>query len=369
MIASVPASDSAPLAEILTANLAALWAVDPRLAIQVDAIPDSETLVLEPTRSGAMTLALTPAEGQLIYLHSKYDPVDEAARQVSRLANDKLEIFLLGLGLGYHPLAVTKQCPEATIWAFEPDVRIIRAALQANDLSDLLLDKKLRIVREPDKSQLFTEWLPHLGSMSVGQDRVDHAPSLQLHPQFFADAKALVEEFLAFGKTTLNTLLINGRRTCENLAQNVAWYVASPGLGRLKNAMRGKPAVIVSAGPSLRKNKHLLPSVVGRACVIAVQTTFQQLIDIGVEPDFVTSLDYHDICTQFFQKIPRHVRTELVAEAKATPKVFALNPGPLSLLGNDFVERLLREMRLDRPKLPAGATVAHLAFYLAQHMG
>jgi hypothetical protein len=210
---------------------------------------------------------------------------------------------------------------------------------------------------------------PHLGAMSVGQDRVEHSPSLQLHPQFFADVKALIEEFLAFGKTTLNTLLINGRRTCENLAQNVAWYVASPGIARLKNAMRGKPAVIVSAGPSLRKNKHLLPEVVGRACVIAVQTTFQQLVDMGVEPHFVTSLDYHDICTQFFQKIPPHVRTELVAEAKATPKIFALNPGPLSLLGNDFIERLLREMRLDRPRLPAGATVAHLAFYLAQHLG
>jgi hypothetical protein len=152
MNVSPNATDSELSADILSANLAALWAVDPQLAAQVDAITDADALVLEPARNHSCTLALRPGDGALIYLHSKYDPADEAARQVSRLAHDKLEIFLLGLGLGYHPLAIARQCPEATVWAFEPDIRIIRAAFEANDLSDVLLDKKLRIVREPAAS-------------------------------------------------------------------------------------------------------------------------------------------------------------------------------------------------------------------------
>jgi hypothetical protein len=119
----------------------------------------------------------------------------------------------------------------------------------------------------------------------------------------------------------------------------------------------------------LRKNKHLLREAQGRAVIVAVQTTLQPLLELGIEPQFVTSLDYHDICTRFFEKLPRTLRTELVAEPKATSKIFSLNPGPLSILGNDFAESLVREMRVGKTKLRSGATVAHLAYYLAEHLG
>jgi hypothetical protein len=59
----------------------------------------------------------------------------------------------------------------------------------------------------------------------------------------------------------------------------------------------------------------------------------------------------------------------LVIEPKATEAVFRLHPGPVTVMGNEFAESLLREMRLDKPALTAGATVAHLAYYLAEHLG
>ncbi len=70
---------------------------------------------------------------------------------------------------------------------------------------------------------------------------------------------------------------------------------------------KNRPAVIVSAGPSLRKNKHLLKGLREQAAIIAVQTTLQPLLEMGVEPHFVTSLDYHEICTRFFEKLPSSI--------------------------------------------------------------
>jgi len=55
----------------------------------------------------------------------------------------------------------------------------------------------------------------------------------------------------------------------------------------------------------------------------------QAMLEMGIEPDFVTSLDYHDICTRFFENLPKTLKTELVAEPKATAAIFGLNPGPL----------------------------------------
>jgi hypothetical protein len=90
---------------------------------------------------------------------------------------------------------------------------------------------------------------------------------------------------------------------------------------------------------------------------------------MGVEPHFVTSLDYHEICTRFFEKLPPTLRTELVAEPKATNAIFSMYPGPVSILGNDYADKLLAEMKPEKEQLPAGATVAHLAYYLAEHLG
>jgi hypothetical protein len=90
---------------------------------------------------------------------------------------------------------------------------------------------------------------------------------------------------------------------------------------------------------------------------------------MGVEPHFVTSLDYHEICTRFFEKLPPTLRTELVAEPKANNAIFPMYPGPVSILGNDYADGLLAEMKGERERLRPGATVAHLAFYLAEHLG
>ena len=105
------------------------------------------------------------------------------------------------------------------------------------------------------------------------------------------------------------------------------------------------------------------------AVLIAVQTTLQPLLEIGCRPHFVTSLDYHEICTRFFEKLPSGIGTELIAEPKTTPRVLEMMTGPVSLIGNDFAEALLRELNLGKTALTSGATVAHLAFYLAEHLG
>jgi hypothetical protein len=44
-------------------------------------------------------------------------------------------------------------------------------------------------------------------------------------------------------------------------------------------------------------------------------------------------------------------------------------PGPVSILGNDYADKLIAEMPVEREGLRAGATVAHLAYYLAEHLG
>jgi hypothetical protein len=353
------------------ANLAALWAVDPRLAAAIEETDDGAAYRTAPSKSGEPTLSVTTSSGREIQLHSRYRPIDEAKQLVDPLKLDEsVGFYVHGLGLGYHVEQLFDRSGEEVILCvFEPDLLMFRAAFESRDYSKLITSGRVLWFWREDKADLFTRLTPHQPLITLGVERVVHPPSQQLRPEFHAQAQAWVSEFEAYARTTVSTLVINSRRTAENVAANLPWYVATPNLSRLHNAYERKPAIIVSAGPSLRKNKHLLAGAQGRAVIIAVQTTLQPLVEMGVEPHFVTSLDYHDICTRFFEKLPPGLRTELVAEPKATPAIFEMNPGPLSILGNEFAETLLSEMKLGKARLPSGATVAHLAYYLAEHLG
>jgi hypothetical protein len=159
--------------------------------------------------------------------------------------------------------------------------------------------------------------------------------------------------------------------------------------------------VLVAAGPSLAKNMHLLHELVENAessankecklnpepqplsprpaVIIAVQTMLKPLLAAGIEPDFVTSLDYNTVSTRFFENLEESGSTghvHLVAEAKANWNVLDVfgvgaggGGGTMSLLHNDFAAKLLRDSFPPRAGLKAGATVAHLSFYLAEFLG
>lgn len=360
--------DDAPL----LANLASLWAADPSLAADIEGLWQQESYPTEPSKSGQPTVSVIAPTGRPIYLHSRHQPIDEANRLIATLddAASKAVFYIHGLGLGYHLDALADAVSsEAIFCVFEPDLLLIRTAMEQRDFSNLLDAGRLLWFTKLNKAELFNRLVPHTAMTSIGTASVDHAPSLQLQPKFHEQMKTWIAEFAAYSRTNINTLILNGRRTAENITRNLGWYVATPDVDRLKDKHKSKPAIVVSAGPSLRKNKHLLKDVQDKAVIVAVQTSLKPLLEMGVEPHFVTSLDYHDICTRFFENLPPNLRTELVAEPKATNKIFDLHPGPLTLIGNEFASGLLRDHAEKKSGLPCGATVAHLAYYLAEHLG
>jgi hypothetical protein len=354
----------------LLANLAALWAVDANLARELEERLDEEPYPTVAARSGDPTVALQVGSNQ-IYLHSRHRPMDEARRLIDSVdLSDKTLIAVHGFGLGYHIEELFRRAStEAVIFVFEPDLKLLHTALAARDYSELIRSRRVFIITRADRSDLMVRIQNHQALACIGFASINHGPSAQFRGEFHRVVAAMLEDVLAYCRTSINTLVLNGRRTCENIAANLSWYIRRGGINDLKGAHAKQPAIIVSAGPSLRKNMHLLKDLRGGAMIIATQTTLQPLLDMGVEPHYVTSLDYHDICTRFFERLPAKMNTTLIAEPKASARVFSLFPGPIRILGNDFADKLLAPMKIGKDRLRAGATVAHLAFYLAEYAG
>lgn len=356
--------------ELFLHNMRALWRHDPALALHVDAVEDEDRLPLEPARCGAWTAKASTSAGPT-YLHSRHDPETEAERFASSVEIEgKYCVVVSGMGLGYHLRALFARLRgDALLICCEPSMPLVATALCCVDLTDLLTSGRFLILSDHDKARLHERLKPHGALIMLGTQFVRHAPSVKLDEAGHAAITQIITEYVTFQRMTLMTLVTNSRITCKNVAMNLATYVSTPPIDLLRNRFAGDPAIVISAGPSLGRNIGQLREWKGRAVLCAVQTVLQPLARRGIVPDFATSLDYHEMSRKFFEGVDFLDQVHLVAEPKATWHVVDGYPGPLSLLENGWAKLLVGEELGARGGLPAGATVAHLAFYLAVYMG
>jgi hypothetical protein len=362
-----------PVKEDLYArNMAALLRVDARLARRIDACRDDGSVIVEPSRLGPPTAAVrVPDSDRPVYLHSRVDPEAEAGRFAAAVdLEDTFCHVVSGFGLGHHVRALAARLKgEAFLIVSEPNLALLKAALGAGDFSALLAARRCLLVTSLDKAELQERLEPFNTLMMLGTRFVSHPPSERVAGEFHAAVRKLLADHMTYCRMTLVTLVANARITCRNIANNLPVYLSTPGIEVLKDRFRGRPGVVVSAGPSLRKNIDRLAELKGRAVLIAVQTTFKMLLDRGIVPDFVTALDYHEMSKRFFEGVKDFSGTHLVAEPKVTWHVLDAYRGPVSLLDNGFARLCVGDELAARAGLKAGATVAHLAFYLALHLG
>ncbi len=352
-------------------NMAALWKNDARLALVIDNLPDEAVFPVEASKSGPATLAMPTPTGQTIWLHSRYDPATEARKGIEGIDVTKGFCFVVcGLGLGYHVRALFEKLRgDALIIVAEPSLPLIRTALEHTDLSDVIGSGRCVFLTQDNTNHIHTQLQGHSTLMMLGTQIVPHRPSQQIAGEFHTKMAAMLSDYASYSRMSLMTLVGNSRITASNIAHNLPTYVATPPIDILRDRFRGYPGIVIAAGPSLHRNIHLLSDLGDRAVMCAVQTIFRTLLERGIVPDFVTSLDYHELSRRYFENIPDFRGVHLIAEPKATPWVVDLYRGPISLLENPFARQCLGDDLARRGGLHAGATVAHLAFYLLEYLG
>ena len=364
-------------------NMEVLWRENPDLAKIIDSVPDEELIECERTKNGEFTCQLIGENEKPLYLHSRYDPVKEAEKwadgtmELARKQQEKNEgriamcYVVSGFGLGYHVEALHKRLKgDIYLIISENNIALIRTALALRDLSDLLADNKILFITRNDRDEIFKRLYNYGTTITLG---IVFTRNMQnICQKFHNSVHKALNEFVSFLRSHTISVLANSITTCTNIANNIQAYVECGTVNVLKNRFKGYPAVVVSAGPSLQKNIDLLKEIRDRVIVIAVQTTLKPLLAKGIKPDFVTSLDYHEVSKRFYEGLQDQLSDiHLVAEPKVSWHVLDkyMGHGPISLVSNEFANLLLKDLPASHDTIPAGATVAHLAFYLGQYMG
>jgi len=310
-------------------------------------------------------------------LASRRRPLDEAARFAEQLDPRRAGCaVVLGFGLGRHVQQLVKRMDqEGLVFVFEPDLPLLRAVLERVDHSAWLGSFGLRIFHDADDAAAISQAAQGAeGLMAIGVKILEHPPSAQrLGPQAKRFAEAFTRVFAAV-RTVVVTTMVQMEATFRNGLMNLDHYVQDPGVADLQGRCAQRPAIVIAAGPSLARNIEELrkPLVRERFVLIAVQTALKPLLQAGIKPHFVVSLDYHEISRRFFEGLsPADVEgVQLIVEPKANAVVADAFPGQVRCPADPNLDTLLGpELAGEHGSIPAGSTVAHLAHYVARHLG
>ncbi|MFN0057251.1 MAG: motility associated factor glycosyltransferase family protein [Planctomycetota bacterium] len=359
---------------LLKRNLSALTA-QPRLLKRLEPIVPYGDEQLSRARSGDLNIELVGVDQLKRPLHSRHEPRAEAERLLDGSLpaaglRQVRNFLLLGGGLGYLALALTRRLgPRDAVVYVERDLRLFRTLLGYVDLSALFERPGVLLAIGDSARELHDALIDQLQRlMSAPLTLIAHPPALQLDPEGYREFRDVVQEFITEGAVQLRTAMYLPRMTLRNQTQNLRTYLESPGYSYLKGALRGQPAILIAAGPSLRNNLELLRAVQGRVTLIAVSTSLRLLVERGIQPDFTVLIDYHRVSKRYFEGIASAAAPPMICDLKASPEALAAHRGPL-LYGNDLVFNTVFDGIFgDLGEFPPGSTVAHTAFHFLRFL-
>lgn len=203
-------------------------------------------------------------------------------------------IVYSGCGAGHVVRAMAKILPENThLIVQERFPEIFKAMITYFDCRDLLAHPRVQfaIGRDVNLCEMVqAHLLRHGHDVQVASDQEQWA----LFPEYRHSIDNELMPFLADYSINYNTLATFGARFTENCIRQVPAFLTSLGVDVLKGQFEGFPAIVIGGGPSLEKNVEVVRAFKGKGVIICADTVLGYLINRGIAPDFVVSVDPQD---------------------------------------------------------------------------
>lgn len=324
------------------------------------AIDKAEDLGLKVSeaRKGGLTMHLGEAA-----IHSAYDPAKETAKVFRK---DSAEVHIhFGFGLG-HLLQADTEARQIII--YEPVPAILAETIKHVDLKRLI---------DPQRTALtcdLTTFKAHAHQRIRGDAscRIIANPFHANHiPNAFKALEKVAREIIEQATIALRSIEKHATPLTLAALKSLALSAACPSVASLKDCLKGKPAVIVSAGPSLDKNLCDLAPYADKVTIIAMGRTAKPLERYGIKPHFLVHNEPQPFFS-FIEDCDNLAETAFVLAGQAQGAYYRHAHAHTFVYHNvvNFTSRWLAERF---PKLPiinldTGGSVANEAFSLATLM-
>ncbi|KYH34807.1 hypothetical protein CLTEP_12720 [Clostridium tepidiprofundi DSM 19306] len=335
-------------------------------------LENNEDYILEQSKDNRKVLRVKK-NGRFVYIGSRYNVQRDIDKFMSNLANINSEsiIIVFGFGTGEHILQLMKEltCTNKII-IIEPDEKILLKNILYNQyINKIFADDRVIVFNsmELDLNQFL-----HYNIDDVHINNIELATYANYDKLYTEEYNLFYENFIDFineRAINLNTALYHTHHFFESYINNIKIVLHSTIINNFKEKFKGVPAIVVSAGPSLERNIHLLKDFQDKFLIITGGRTLKTLIDIGIRPDFVCVIDPGEGSYKVIEKaIDSDV--PLVFEEVSNYKVTREYSGKKIFFSDiDFIGITEELLKCKVDVLLQGGSVAHVCASLAVYLG
>lgn len=233
-----------------------------------------------------------------VYLNSRYNPTSEAQKYMMDMEKlpEEAVLVIFGLSNGAFAKAFLKMnSKKMHCLVVEPDIEIFIQVIRNIDITDLLSDNRFQLIVYGINDRKLEQVMSRL-LKSYNKSTNQHI-ALPKYGQLYQDTLnamlVVLNEQYDKQKIEYNTAYQKGARCCKNSLCNTKFFEecrsADDLIGKFPADM---PAIVVSSGPSLEKNVHLLEKAKGKAFIMCTDSAINAVLATGTKPDMVISVDF-----------------------------------------------------------------------------
>jgi|GEM_PF-1477154 len=320
-------------------------------------------------------------EKGFVRMHSAYEPYREGKLLADALMTEenKGKTFVrFGLGFGYmlHYLAPFAKENNCEIVIYEPSYDVFNYFIRLFDISKLFKGYPIRLFVYEGSSEIYKVF-PYAKDLPLAT--ADSYGTLGYFNFYNSEILKCTDAIVQFFHSDLiqrNTGKYFNIDWAKHSISNLPYIFKGYGMESLMDTLKGKPAVLVAAGPSLNKNVHLLKEIQGKVFMVAVYSAFKTLEAHNIKPDMYMIVDafqpYYPCKEDYpFSDIPLAILTivnEKIFSNHKENNFIYLSDDPST--SSDFARILLKGIgRNIRSFASPGGSVAHLLASMLKFMG
>lgn len=301
-----------------------------------------------------------------VYIGSKYNMKREIDSFLGKYikVDEKSVLLVYGFGAGEHIKLLRKKFVDNEIIVFEPNILLRK---YTDELDWVRSDDKLII------TSANTEEIYSILKKYINEFNVDFVKSMyfsnydKIFPYSMDKLTKIIQNFLVDLKLSSNTAKKNSNKKMTNLFENIKYIINGVPADIYSNKYKNKPAVIVSAGPSLEKNIELLKKIDNSIAIISGERTLRSLIDLEISPDLLVAVDYNNICYDLCKDYIENLNKPLLFSENTNSHVVANHKGEkLFYTNNKFINNIAGH---EIKKIEDGGSVAHVMTSYAIMLG
>ncbi len=174
----------------------------------------------------------------------------------------------------------------------------------------------------------------------------------------------------------LRTFVVSYGNSVEDILEGMDNYISNWGHvfrgidnKSFINSYANKPAIIVGAGPSLDINLHLLKDIKGKALILCVDAALNTLIDAGIIPDVVGSIERIELTSKFYKR--QQIPAEIVFVGPSIVKESILERFERIIFTGRTGDVLIREFNdyIGFNNLNIGGNISNVLLAFAEYIG